>query len=44
MSEDIRLEYEPVSDFWPAIEPDSDSSANMSSVEGSKDQENPDYC
>ena len=44
VSKDIRWEYEPVSDFWPAIEPDSDCSADMSILEESKDQENLDYC
>ena len=39
-SEDIRWAYEPVSNFWPDIESDSDSSNGGSSDEGSKYQEN----
>ena len=39
-SEYIRWAYEPVSDLWIDIEPDSDSSDNRSSVEGKEDQEN----
>ena len=39
-SEDSRWEYEPVSDLWPDIEPDSDSSDDVSRDKGSKYQEN----
>ena len=39
--EDSRWEYEPVSDLWPDIEPDSNSRDDGSSDEGIKDQENP---
>ena len=39
-SEDSRWSYEPVSDLWPDVEPDSDSSDDGSSDEGSKNQEN----
>ena len=42
-SEDSRWEYEPVSDLWTDIEPDSDSINVGSSDYRSKDQENPDY-
>ena len=42
-SEDIMWAYEPVSDFWPDIDPDSDSCNDGSSYEGGKDQENPDF-
>ena len=42
-AEDIRWAYEPVSDLWSAIEPDSDSSNCGSSDEGGKYQGNPDY-
>ena len=38
--EDSRWAYELVSDFWPDIEPDSDSSVDGSSDEGIKYQEN----
>ena len=37
--EDIRWEYEPMSDFWPDIDPDSDSRYDGSSDEGRKYQE-----
>ena len=40
--QDSRWEYDPVSDLWLDIEPDIDSSNDVSSDEGSKDQENPD--
>ena len=40
VSEDIRWSYEPVSDFWPDIEPDSESSDGGSSYEGIIYQEN----
>ena len=39
-SEDSRWVYEPVSDLWADVEPDSDSSDGGSSDEGSKDQYN----
>ena len=35
-AEDSRWAYEPVSRFWPYIEPDSDSIVGGSSYEGSK--------
>ena len=35
--DDIRWAYEPVSDLWPDIETDSDSSAQLSRDEGRKD-------
>ena len=38
--EDIRWAYEPVSDLWPDIELDSDSSDGGPIDEGSKNQEN----
>ena len=41
-SEDSRWEYEPVYGLWPDIEPDSKSSDDGKSDEGSKYQENPD--
>ena len=41
-SEDSRWEHEPVSDLWPDIEPDSDSSNEGSGDEGIKDQDNSD--
>ena len=34
--EDIRWSYKPVSDLWPDMDPDSDSSVGGSSNEGSK--------
>ena len=37
-TEDIWSSYEPVYDFWPGVDPDSDSSVNRSSDEGRKDQ------
>ena len=37
-SKDSMWEYEPVSDLWPDIEPDSDSINNRSIYEGSKYQ------
>ena len=40
--EDIRWGYEPVSDLWPNIEIDIDSSDYGYSDEGRKDQDNPD--
>ena len=36
--EDSRWAYEPVSDFWPDVDPDSDSSDYGSSDEGIKNQ------
>ena len=42
-SEDRRWAYEPVSALWPDIDPDSDSSNDELSDEGSKYQENLDY-
>ena len=42
-SKDARWEYEPVSDLWPDIEPDNDSSDDGSSDEVRKYQDNPDY-
>ena len=41
-SEDSRWAYEPVSDLWPDIDPDSDSSDDGSSDTVRKYQENPD--
>ena len=41
-AEDSRWAYEPVSDLWPDIKPDSDSSDDGSSDEVSKYQDNPD--
>ena len=38
--EDIRWANEPVSDLWPGIEPNSDSSPDVSSDKGNKYQEN----
>ena len=43
VSEDSRWAYEPVSDLWPVIDCDSDSSNYESSDELSKYKENPDY-
>ena len=43
VSEDRRWAYDPVSDLWPDIYPDSDSSNDRSSDEGIKDQDNPNY-
>ena len=40
MSEDSRWKYEPVSDLWPDIEPDSDSIDGVLIDEVSKDQDN----
>ena len=42
-SEHSRWTYETVSDLWPDIEPDSDSSDCVSSNEGSKDKSKSDY-
>ena len=41
-SEDSRRAYEPLSDLWQDVDPDSDSSDDGSSDEGIKYQENPD--
>ena len=43
VSEDISWAYEPVSWFWPDIDPDSDSSDGGLINEGSKYQENSYY-
>ena len=39
-AEDSIWPYKPVSDLWPDIDPDSDSSFDGSSYEGSKYQDN----
>ena len=38
--EDIRWSYEPLCDLWPDINPDSDSSVDGSSDEGSEYHDN----